>query len=267
MFKRHYIALALVVVMVLVLFNLPSQTAAKFKLAISGLFFPLFSLAGSASQAAEKVGNAVIPRRDLVRQNEQLRLENEELRLRAAQAEEAFRENERLRQLLGWQKQQLARYKAARVIARDPANWWRTVQIDLGSRDGIRPNMPVRTLEGLVGKVSSVGATRSQVVLLGDPNLRVSAIVQETRETGIIYSGTANPLEHNIVDMGYLLRNSQLKPGHTVVTSGEGGVFPKGIPIGRVVESRSADYGLSTEARIKLFARMNAIEEVWVMFP
>ena len=58
---------------------------------------------------------------------------------------------------------------------RDPANWWRTVQIDLGSRDGIQTNQPVLTAEGLVGRVSSVSYVSSQVVLIGDPNCRVSA--------------------------------------------------------------------------------------------
>lgn len=267
MLKKHYIALALVLLLVLVLFNLPGQTAAKFKLAIGSSFLWLIGLTGSTQQLAEKAGNAVVPRKDLIRENEKLRRENEQLKLRAYQTEEVWKENAQLRRALAWQKQQPISYKLARVIARDPANWWRTIHIDLGSRDGVQTNMPVRTMEGLVGRVFLVGVTTSRVALLGDPNLRVGALVQETQETGVVFSNSSSPLENNMVDLGYLSRHSTLKPGQKVVTSGEGGVFPKGIPIGLIVDTQLADNGLSTEARVKLAARMNALEEVWVMFP
>src|SRR6266699_1400220 len=77
--------------------------------------------------------------------------------------------------LFQWEQQHRwkSRLKLAHVITRDPANWWRTVQIDLGSRDGLRTNLTVLTTEGLVGRVHSVGFTRSQVVLVGDPNCKV----------------------------------------------------------------------------------------------
>jgi rod shape-determining protein MreC len=268
MFRRpHHIALVLLVLLVLILFNLPGQLTSKLKLAVGGLFVPLFGFAGSTQNAAESAGNTVMPRRELVRQNEQLRRENEQFKLRTSQTEEVWRENAKLRQYFAWQKQQPGKLKLARVIARDPANWWRTIQIDLGSRDGVQVNMPVRTIEGLVGRTSAVASTRSQVLLLGDPNMRVGALIDETRDTGVIFSTSSNPLENNMVDLGYLSRAATLKPGQEVRTSGEGGIFPKGIPIGQIVDSRPAEFGLSVEARVKLFARLNALEEVWVVFP
>jgi rod shape-determining protein MreC len=82
---------------------------------------------------------------------------------------------------------------------RDPANWWRTVQIDLGSRDGVTDNLPVLTADGLVGRVSSVGLTRSQVVLIGDPNCRVSALVENpAHDTGVI--SASGPLDNTLVE-------------------------------------------------------------------
>ncbi|MBA4148895.1 MAG: rod shape-determining protein MreC [Verrucomicrobia bacterium] len=263
--KPHYLALVLVVLLVLIVFNLPSQTVAKFKLAIGGLFVPLFGLSGSVQKTADRAGNTVLPRSEILRQNEQLRRENDQLKLRAAQTEEVWRENQQLRQNIQWQKQTPGRFKLARVIAHDPANWWRTVQIDAGSRDGIRVNMPVRTMDGLVGRVSAVANTRSQVLLLGDPNLRVGAVIKETGDTGVIFSHSSNALENNMVNLGFLPRNSTLRPGQLIVTSGEGGIFPKGIPIGQLVDSQAAEYGLSVEARVKLFARMSALEDVWVV--
>jgi len=265
--KPHFLALVLVVLLVLIIFNLPSQTVAKFKLAIGGLFVPLFGLSGSAQKSVERVGDTVLPRSEILRQNEQLRVENKQLKLRAAQTDEVWRENQQLRQHFNWRKQTPGNFKLARVIAREPANWWRTAQIDIGSRDGVRLNMPVRTMDGLIGRISAVASTRSQVLLLGDPNLRVGAAIQETRDTGVISANSSNPLENNMVDLGFLSRNSTMRPGQLVVTSGEGGIFPKGIPIGQIVDSRVADYGLSIEARVKLYAKMSALEEVWVIFP
>ena len=250
----------------LAILNLPSQATARLKLGIGSLFLPLFGLASSTQQLAGTTEDAVVPRRELLRRNESLRRENQQLRLQATQAEEAARENARLRQLFGWQRQTPWKLKLAKVVLREPANWWRTVQIDLGSRDGLRVNLPVLTTDGLVGRISSVSLMRSQVTLLGDPNCKVSARVEnETHDAGII--GASGPLETDFVALGYLSRNANLKPGQRVVTSGEGGIFPPGIPIGKTVDVQPVDYGSRTEARVKLAANLNALDEVWVMFP
>jgi rod shape-determining protein MreC len=267
MLKRpHYIALGLVVLLTLVILNLPSQTSARFKLGIGSLFLPLFGLASSSQQLAGTMGDTVVSRRELLRLTDELRRENQQLRLQAMQAQETASENARLRQLVGWQRQTSWKLKLAKVVLREPANWWRTIQIDLGSRDGLRVNLPVLTTDGLVGRISSVSLIRSQVVLLGDPNCKVSARVEnETRDAGVI--GTSGPLDTEFVELGYISRNANLKPAQSVVTSGDGGIFPPGIPIGKVVDVQSVDFGLRTQARVRLAANLNALEEVWVMFP
>ena len=263
--RPHYIALGLIVLLTLVTLNLPSLTTARIKQGIGGLFLPLFGLASSSQQTADTLENVAVPRRELLRANEELRRKNDRLGLQAMQAEETARENVRLRQLLGWQSQTPWRLKLARVVLHEPANWWRTVQIDLGSRDGLRVNLPVLTTDGLVGRVSSVSLTRSQVTLLGDPNCKVSARVEnESGDTGII--GASGPLETEVVELGYLSRNTNLKPGQLVLTSGVGGIFPAGIPIGRILDVQPGDYGLRSEARVKLAANLNALREVWVLF-
>lgn len=266
--KPQYLALAIVAAVVLIILNLPTQTMSRWKLAISGVFLPLFGLAGSSQQLLQKTGNNLLPRTVLVKEAERLRRENEELKIQAMQNEKLLRENSQLREALAWQKQSRWKLKLARVIARDPANWWRTIQIDAGSTHGVRTNLPVLTSEGLVGRIFAVGPYRSQVVLLGDPNLRVGALVQdrEVRETGIILS-SGNPLDNNMVDLQCFSRNSAIQPGQSVITSGEGGIFPKGIPVGQIVDLRNNVAALSTEARVKLAANLNALEEVWVMFP
>jgi rod shape-determining protein MreC len=264
MLKRpHYIALVCVVLFALIILNLPGRATARLKLGIGSIFLPLFGLAGSAQQAVESGSNALIPRREILRQNEDLRREVERLRVQSVQLDDVLKENARLRQLFAWQKQVPWKMKLGRVVLREPSNWWRTVQIDLGSRDGITNNMPVLTTEGLIGRIGSVSLTRSQVVLLGDHDCKVAARVEnESHDTGII-SGSG-PLNSEFVEMNYLSASANLKPGQLVRSSGNGGLFPKGIMIGTVVDSHPVEYGLAVAARVKLAANPNSLEEVWV---
>lgn len=253
--------------MTLVILNLPEQTIARLKLGIGSLFLPLFGLASSTQSLAGKAADATLPRGELLRQNELLRRENQQLRLQIREADEISRENGRLRQLFGWQQRASRKLKLANVVLREPANWWRTVQIDLGSRDGMRTNLAVLSAEGhLLGRIHQVSLTRSQVVLLGDPHCKVSALVEnETRDTGVI--GASGPLDTSLVEMSRLSRNATIRPGQTVITSGLGDIFPKHIHIGKVVDSHLAEYGLYVVARVRLAANLGSLEEVWVLMP
>jgi len=266
MLKRpQYIALGLAALLTLMVLNLPAHTTARLKLAIGSLFLPLFGLASSTHQLPAAAGDLIIPRRELLRQNESLRRENQQLKLQAARAANIERENARLRQIVGWQQQRGWKMKLGSVVLREPANWWRTIQIDLGQRDGITNNLPVLTTDGfLVGRTDSVSLTRCQVLLVGESKCRVSARVEnENRDTGVV--GPAGPLESELVELGYLSRNAILKPGQDVVTSGLGGIFPKDIPIGKIIDSHQVEFGFQTLARVRLGANLNALEEVWVL--
>ena len=253
----------------MILLRLPERAASRIKLALGSVFIPLFGLAGSGHQLAEKAGHAVLPRQSLAHESDQLRQENAELKTRLLQIEPLLRENDRLRTLLNWSLTPRWKIKPARIIARDPANWWRGIHINLGKRDGLRLDLPVLTPEGLVGRVAEVGETRSRVVLLGDPNCRVAAKVLEGNaqvDNGII-SGGSSVTDPSLVDLTFLVRGSNLKPGQVVWTSGLGGVFPEGVLIGHLVDFRSVEYGYSTEARVKLAVNPNQLEEVGVMLP
>src|SRR2546427_9897416 len=270
MLKRQYsIATGLVLLIVLMLLNLPEQPVARIKLALGGLFLPLFGMAGSVQQLTQQVGNSVVPRSTLLKQLEQLRKENEELRQRLMQIQEAWRENPQLRQSLGWQRRVPWALQPAQVVGQDPANWWRTMLIDVGSRDHIRPNMSVLTAEGLVGRIDKVGPYRSSVVMVGDPNCRFSAQVQEPRDKSVVAKGIISPsassLDRLLVDLIYVPGGTLLKPGQPVMTSGDGGVFPKGITVGQVVDVRTNEYGLNLEARVKLAVKLDRLEQVWGM--
>jgi rod shape-determining protein MreC len=265
MFKqKNYLALGAVVLVAVVLLSLPTRATSRLRLAVSSWFLPLFGLAGAGQQLPADLADSLLPRRELLHQMDLLRRENQELRTQAIQNDAIARENDKLHALLGWKQTMPWKLKPANVVMRDPANWWRTVQIDLGSRDGIQTNMPVLTAEGLVGRISGVSYLNSQVVLIGDSDCRVSALVENsTHDVGVL--SASGPLDTSLVKLSYLSSSANLKSGQNVFTSGFGGVFPKGIPIGKIVDMQSVEFGLATEARVKLNANLGALEQVCVL--
>jgi rod shape-determining protein MreC len=266
MFKqKHFLALGAVTLVALLLLSLPQRVTSRLKLAVGSLFLPFSSLAGTAEQLPADLADNVLPRRELLQQLNRLQLENQELKVRALQNATTALENDQLRNQLRWQRQVPWKIKLANVVMRDPANWWRTVEIDLGSDNGVTNNLPVLTSDGLVGRISSVWPGHSQVVLIGDPNCRVSALINnQAHDVGVV--NAAGALDNTLADLTYLSGTAVLKPGQEVVTSGMGGVFPKGIPIGRIVDSRQVEFGLYSEARVKLWANLGTLEQVWVLF-
>jgi len=248
----------------LVVLNLPGSLSARLKLGIGSVFLPMAGLVRSADHLAGSASATVASRGDLEQQNEALRRENQELKVRSTLSEGLERDNARLRQLIGWRQRQKLQLRLANVVLREPSNWWLSLEIDLGSRDGITTNRPVLNADGaLVGRVAAVRLTRSQVVLLGDPNVHVAAVVEnETRDMGVI--GASGPVVNGLVELGYLARSANLKPGQTVRTSGQGGIFPADILIGQVVDLPVEDNS-GNIARVKLAARLDALEAVWVL--
>jgi rod shape-determining protein MreC len=178
MFKRpHVIGLTAAVVLAVVLLNLPAQTTSRLKFALSSHFAPLSALASTTEKVTESTGTRLLPKAFLANEVDKLRRENEELKIEVMQTRELARENAALRDAVNWQKRLPWKSRVAQVISRDPANWWRSIEINLGSKDGVVTDLPVITPLGFVGRVHEVGSSSSRVVMLGDPNCRVSAVV------------------------------------------------------------------------------------------
>jgi rod shape-determining protein MreC len=267
MFKqKNYLALGAVVLVAVLLLSLPQRATSRLKVAVGSWFLPLFGLASAGQQLPADLADNALPRRELLKEIDQLRREKEQLRIQAIQTAAIQQENYQLRASLNWQRQAPWKLKLAKVVTRDPANWWHTVQIDLGSRDGLTNDLPVLTADGLVGRVSAVSFYTSQVVLVGDQNCRVSALVDDiTHDMGVL--SASGPLDTSLVDLNYLSSSANIKSGQNVVTSGLGGIFPRGIPIGKIVDAQEIEYGLATEARVKLNVNLGAVDQVWVLFP
>lgn len=198
-------------------------------------------------------------------QNKMLKDEIEQLRRQNTMAEEYAAENVRLRELLSY-KQEAHQFDllAARVIGRDAALWTSTIVVDRGSRDGVRENMPVVTGKGLVGHVTEVGPVSSKVQLLLDVRSSVGTLIQrsESRVTGIVTGTMDNPYMPQMINIP---RNADVEDGDAVVTSGFGGVYPKGIMVGRVASQRSDDSGLLKIAVIETAVDFQRLEDVAII--
>lgn len=199
-------------------------------------------------------------RHALRHESKQLRREMEELRQELVQAREISKENERLRALLRFQNEVPYRAVPARVVGRDPTQWFRGITIDKGSSDGLKLNMPVVTHEGLVGKISALSATMAQVNLIVDYGSRAGGILQESREVGILTGeGTMG------CRILYISRNASIGKGETVLTSGVGSLYPKGLVIGKVRAASPEKGGLYQTAQIEPAVDFGKLEEVLVL--
>lgn len=203
--------------------------------------------------------------RGLAEENERLRRENDALVIENVQLKEAEAENVRLRELLDFARS-LPSYEfrgaevVARVIGEDPSIYLSYIIIDQGERQGITVGMPVATERGLVGRVTTVHDTTSEVLLITDVNSAVTALTQSSRATGIIRGVAGGGLELNQV-----AQDAELHEGDIVLTSGLGGNFPKGHVIGQITEVRQRDYEMFQEAEVRPTVNFRDLEQVLVI--
>jgi rod shape-determining protein MreC len=193
-------------------------------------------------------------------ENRRLRQEVGALQRRIEQLEEQALETQRLQRLLALREVSQAQYLTARVVGKDATNWFKTLLLNRGSRDGVRRNQPVVAPDGLVGRVVEVTPSSAKVQLLTDPMSAAGGLVRRTRVTGIVSGNLGEGIR-----MRYLPLLADIVVGDPVVTSGMGGVFPKGIPIGRItgVERRSG--ALFQEATLQPAVDLSRLEEVLIL--
>jgi len=205
----------------------------------------------------------------MILENQMLKQENERLKVVNMQLNEVLKENERLAQALDFQKKSGWNLKLARVVGKDPSNWWKTIVVNCGTLSGIKTNQvvlgTVNDGAALVGRVFQVGLTESKIVLVGDPNCLVSVVVEETRNSGILQPLVASPPEPSLVMLSYLSGNTELRPDYKIYTSGMGKTFPAGIYVGTVADTMNTEYGVHRNARVRLAIDASVLEEVWIL--
>ncbi|MBK8026565.1 MAG: rod shape-determining protein MreC [Chloroflexi bacterium] len=151
-------------------------------------------------------------------------------------------------------------FVTADVIGNDQTAILRTIIINRGTRDGITVGMPVITGQGLVGKIISVSANASRVLLINDPTSFISARLQATRDEGSVVGLTAGTLQ-----MEFIPLDSQVTDGELVITSGLGGNFPPDLVVGQVTNVRLAASGLYQVAQVRSLVSLDTLEFVLVI--
>ena len=172
-------------------------------------------------------------------------------------AEEARLENERLRKLLNFKKNSFMASIPAFIIGRDPNNWSSVVFIDRGESDGIIKDMVVISGAGLVGRIREVGLERSKVMLINDVDSKVGAIIHQTRDQGLLIGAVDGRCK-----LIYLPMDTKTVVGDEILTSGMGGIFPKGISIGRIKEVEKERGRLYKYAIVEPASKLSRLEEV-----
>jgi rod shape-determining protein MreC len=251
-------------------------------LLVSLLLLTVQTRGGGTGRAGELVAIAVTPVQSLLvrihrgalgfwanyidwkavrRENAVLRGENEQLRVMSLQAGETREENARLRRLLVLKNRLPLATLAGEVIGREAGGWVRSLTVNRGRGDGIAQQTPVIVPDGLVGRVVQVHRGAAVIQLLNDPASTVGAVVLRTRTAGLV-EGDAG----GTVRFKFMARDgSSVAPGDLVVTSGLGTLFPKGLPVGRVVKIEDKGSALFHFAVLAPAVDFSRVEEVLLL--
>ena len=220
-------------------------------------------LTGAVS-AAGNLLTGVTGNADLAEENEELHRENERLREEKSRLIGVLQENSRLRELVGFQQERPEFELApARVVGRDLSPYFRVEQIRLYSEAELEARMPVVAPDGVVGQIHRVYDGYADVVLIADPRSRIDAISQRNRALGVV-EGLGHDTDYR-ARMAYMTERDELHTGDQLVTSGMGGVFPRELRIGSVVEVEEDEEDLFQNVVVEPAVDFSRLEEVFVI--
>ncbi len=193
-------------------------------------------------------------------ENELLKMELDAIRMENNRYRELLATYERLQGLIQFKQTINRKVRVAQVTGLDPTGRFKSIIIDKGESDGLRLNMPVVNARGVVGRVVAVSPNYAKVLLIIDQNSAVDCLVQRSRAKGMVRG-----LSTEICKLDYALESSDVIVGDIIVTSGLGGVFPKGLTVGHVLSIKATPGGLFKDIEIRSPVDFSKIEEVLVI--
>ncbi|MCC7440110.1 MAG: rod shape-determining protein MreC [Bdellovibrionales bacterium] len=197
---------------------------------------------------------------DTRQQNLILLEENRSLQNTIVNLRETEQENIRLRNILEFKEAFSLEAVAARVIAKDISTEFRAIRINRGSDSGIRKDMAVVNSEGIVGRVLRTTSQTADVVTILDLLSAVDVIDKRSRVRGIVEGMT-----DEVCQLKFALRTDDIQVNDVLISSGLGGVFPKGIPVGTVATVDRKPYGISQNVEVRPAVNFSRLEEVLVL--
>lgn len=261
--KLNILALLLFVAAVASVFTLDTPTTRQIQGRAMSILSPFIHSSASFEKTVTGAVTSPDDPREVKKENERLEVEVERLRIISQKYSQTLDENNKLRKLIEFKQASPFKMTAARVIRRVSTTWWNTMIIDKGSLDGIGTDSPVISAVGLIGKTGKMAPHMAEVILLTDEMCRVSAKIEGTVEQGIIAGERAGLDMRPDLKLRFLNRNAPVNAGTNVVSTGEGGVFPAGLLIGRVKRFENKD--ISGEAVVEPAVDFSILEHVFVV--
>ena len=206
--------------------------------------------------------DAVRELRNLRQEVNRLQLENQTLNLELSNHKSLESEISRLKDILQVKARLPHKARIARIIAHDPGTWNKSFVIDSGAADGIQVDSPVITEQGIVGRVLETTPKYSRVLMLTDTDSSVAGIDQRSGVTGIIQGTGRSQLK-----FGYVNANEDVQPNDVIVSSGLGGIFPKGYVLGSVVKKTTGENGLSLDIEVAPVVDFASLDYVFLLPP
>jgi rod shape-determining protein MreC len=241
--------------------NIPHKRSANFfERGVMMVFAPVMKPAARMSGFFEDAWDNYLNLVRVRQENLRMRDEIKGLNARIVAAGETALSNQRLEKLLGMRSTIKVPSLTVSVVGEDLSSWFRTVVIDQGSSNGIAEGMPVVAADGVVGQIVKVAPTTSRVLLLTDHTSGIAATIQRSRARGVV-KGKGEGL----CSLEFTTREEDVKVGDMVITSGIGGVFLKGIPIGEVTMVKRGEYGIFQTVTIRPLVNMSHLEEALVV--
>jgi rod shape-determining protein MreC len=268
--SRHRRTILFLLMLLAVLALLTGQVRGEDRRRLGPLGTGILTVLAPLQTAMARVADSVARGWQLYTEIGRLRLENVRLReeiqrltREVTRLRETAQAAQRLETLLAFKEQIPYRVVAARVVGRDPTSWFATLVVDRGGTDGVVRNSAVVTAEGAVGRVLETTPFTARLLLISDPRSAVSVILQRSREIGVVEGNGPGDLE-----VKYLSRASAVQPGDAVITSGQGGVFPRGIVVGRLTAVRPAvGAAVFREGAVRPAVDLGRLEEVLILVP
>ncbi|MSN24420.1 MAG: rod shape-determining protein MreC [Geobacter sp.] len=265
MFKKYLYALlsAVGIFSALIIFtlNVPhNREANTIERLVLNVMTPILQPVYRLSGVIEDVWDGYVRLIDVHRENLQLRENIRVLNERVREGDEAKLANQRLSRLLDMKKTIKLPTLAAEVVGEDVTPWFRTFILNRGSSSGVREGMAVIAADGIVGQIVKVAASNSRVVLLTDHASGIAATIQRSRARGVV-KGKSEML----CTLEFTTREEDVKVGDSVISSGIGGVFQKGLPIGEVTMVKRGEYGIFQTVTIRPAVNLAHLEDVLIV--